>query len=339
MMQVTRRLLTSTSAASASRALDPYSQAVCGVVEKCGPAVMSIGMKKDAGEGAGSGFTFSQEGLIVTNDHVVDGAQNINVTTIDDRKFVAEVVGTDPASDVAVLRLKQPVHLPYIDIQNLDHEPLVGQLCIAIGNPLGFAASVSAGVVSALGRSLRSQSGRLIDNIIQTDVAINPGNSGGPLVDAFGNFLGINTAIIRGAQGIAFAVPAKVVSHVVGEILRQGYVRRGYIGIGGVPRVVNAADKQKLGIKTDTLVQIVEMNPSGPAAQAGIQLGDFVLAMNGEPVGNVDDVFRFLTNDKKISTGKVHITLIRGVEVLNIEVPIDCSVSEQQAKMLAARRK
>eukprot|EP00397_Hematodinium_sp_SG-2012_P040140 GEMP01043934.1.p1 GENE.GEMP01043934.1~~GEMP01043934.1.p1 ORF type:complete len:342 (+),score=77.43 GEMP01043934.1:30-1028(+) len=325
MIRAARRL-----SGSAPRILDAYSQHVCDVVEKCGPAVVSIGMKKEQREAAGSGFIFSPEGLIVTNDHVVDGAEKISLTTVDDRKFMAEVVGSDPACDVAVLRLLQPAHLPYIPLAT--DEPKVGQLCIAIGNPLGFAASVTAGVISALGRSLRSQSGRLIDNIIQTDVAINPGNSGGPLVDAFGNFLGINTAIIRGAQGIAFAVPAKTVSHVVGEIMRQGYVRRGYIGIGGIERPVNPKDKQSLGIKTETIVQVVEMNPSGPASCAGIQYGDYILALNGESVGTMDDIFRYLTNADKISTGKVHATVIRNLEVLNIEVPIDLSVSQERAK-------
>lgn len=272
----------------------------------------------------------------MTNDHVVDGAAKINLTTVDDKKFQAEVVGTDPESDVAVLRLSQQAYLKHIPLETGDAK--VGQLCVAIGNPLGFAASVSAGVISALGRSLPSKSGRLIDDMIQTDVAINPGNSGGPLVDANGTLLGMNTAIIRGTQGIAFAIPAKTVSHVVGEILRQGFVRRGHLGISGISQKIDPADKRSLRLKTDTLVKVLQIQPSGPAARAGVQHGDYIVAINGEPVATFHDIFRFLTNWEKISTGKVYLTVIRQQGAINIEVEIDLSAAEARAKMAAEAR-
>lgn len=276
-------------------ALDAYSQAVVGVVDTVGPAVVAV--KHRSGAGQGSGFIFSPDGYVLTNDHVIgDAGSDLGVSLTDDSSLAAEVVGRDPPTDVGVLRIAGAAgrSLPYVALGDSD-ALRVGQLVVAIGNPLGYASSVSAGVVSALGRSLRSQSGRLIDSVIQTDTAINPGNSGGPLVTAAGECIGMNTAIISGTQGLAFAVPSKTISWVVSQILRHGQVKRGYFGIYGQVRPVHRSLQRELGLQTATVVMVHGLDPHGPARAAGLQDGDVLISAAGQPIGSMDDLYRVLS--------------------------------------------
>merc|ERR1719316_820256 len=275
-------------------ALDAYSNIVTNVVDSVGPAVVSI-RHRDGG-GQGSGFIFSQDGYIVTNDHVLgDGGAAVSVSLTDDTTLPAEVIGRDPPTDVGVLRIPATGRsLPSVPLGD-SGSLRVGQLVVAIGNPLGYASSVSAGVVSAVGRSLRSQSGRLVDNVIQTDTAINPGNSGGPLVSSTGEAMGMNTAIIAGSQGIAFAVPSNTIAWVVSQILQQGHVKRGYFGIYGGARAVQRSLQQEWGLSLHTVVQVAGLDPEGPATKAGIKAGDLLVAADGQPIGSMDDLYRVLS--------------------------------------------
>jgi len=280
-------------AAKEATALDAYSQIVTRVVETVGPAVVSIRHKD--GQGQGSGFIFSPDGYLITNDHVVGQSGSLLVTLTDETTVPAEIVGRDPPTDVAVLRI--PVagrSLPSVKIGD-SGDLRVGQLVVAIGNPLGYASSVSAGVVSAVGRSLRSQAGRLVDNVIQTDTAINPGNSGGPLVNSAGEAIGMNTAIIQGSQGIAFAVPSNTISWVVSEVMMHGHVQRGYVGIIGGARPISRALQLRLQLPFTTAVQIMDLDAQGPAAEAGLKPGDVLVAADGQPVGSMDDLYRILS--------------------------------------------
>src|SRR3990172_4239961 len=268
--------------------LDAYSRAVVGVAEKVGPAVVSIGVRKRAQgprvrqEGAGSGVI-----------HVVEGAQDVEVSLTDGRMFPAQIVGGDPATDLAVVRAGA-TGLPTAELG--DSSSLrVGQLVIAIGNPLGFQSTVSTGVISALGRALRSQSGRLIENVIQTDVPLNPGNSGGPLVDSRGRVIGINTAMIFMAQGISFAVPVSTARWVVGELVTNGKVRRAYLGIGGQARPISRRVQRSVESSAATAVEVVSVEAHGPAHRAGLREGDLIVAVNGKGVASVDDIHRLLT--------------------------------------------
>lgn len=274
-----------------SKELDAYSKSVVAVVDHVGPAVVAITTQKgDVPSGQGSGFFFSPDGYLLTNDHVVGDASKVFVTLTDDRKLEARVIGQDMNTDTAVLRVNA-TGFPYVTLgDSTDVRP--GQLVIAIGNPMGFSSTVSAGVVSALGRSLRSKGGRLIDNIIQTDVAINPGNSGGPLVTAQEEVVGINTAIISGAQGLSFAVPSNTVSWVVSQILQHGRVQRGWVGVQGVVRPISRALQMQLGLKSQSIVQIHGLEPGGPAQKAGILPGDYVTAVDGVQISSMDDFWR-----------------------------------------------
>merc|ERR1719171_2346529 len=266
-----------------STELDAYSKAVVSAVENVGPAVVAISTQKgDTPTGQGSGFFFSPDGYILTNDHVAGDAAKLFVTLTDDRKLEAKLVGRDPATDTAVLRVNA-TGFPHLTLGDSD-ALRVGQLVIAIGNPLGYASTVSAGVVSAKGRSLRSQSGRLIDNVVQTDVAINPGNSGGPLITAQEQVVGINTAIIAGAQGLSFAVPSNTVSWVVSQILQHGRVQRGWVGVQGVVRPVSRALQMRLKLKHQSIVQVQQVEPNGPAQTAGVRPGDFIVAVDGNQI-------------------------------------------------------
>jgi len=293
--------------------LDAYSRAVIGVAERVGPSVVAINVTRQAGralngvEGAGSGMLITPDGFVLTNNHVVEASSSLEVALTDGRTFTAQVVGADPATDLAVIRISDG-GLPTVELG--DSQSLrVGQMVIAIGNPLGFQSTVSAGVISALGRSLRTESGRLIDNVIQTDVALNPGNSGGPLVDSRGRVIGINTAMIFMAQGISFALPVNTARWVVSELVMHGRVRRAYLGIGAQSRPVNRSLQRRLALKGQSLVEVATVEPGGPAARAGFRRGDLIYSLGGQPVATVDDLHRLLS---KLPAGSpVEVKLLR----------------------------
>ena len=306
--------------------LDAYSTAVTGAVERISPSVVNIEVHQSAGrtrsgeprerQGGGSGFVFTPDGLILTNSHVVHEAARIAVTLTDRRRMPAALIGEDPASDLAVIRVDEPglVAAELGDSQKLR----VGQIAVAIGAPYGFQSTVTAGVVSALGRSLRSYSGRLIDDVIQTDASLNPGNSGGPLIDSAGRVIGVNTATILPAQGICFAIGINTAKFVASRLLRDGKIRRSYVGISGqtVPvhrRVVRFYDLPK---ESGALVLSVE--PDSPATLAGLREGDVIVALEGQPVAGVDDLHRLLTEVRVGVSGTV--TVLRGTEKLELKV-------------------
>ena len=283
--------------------LDAYSQAVIGAVETVGPAVVNV-HRGDAG--AGSGVIFTPDGLVLTNHHVVHGAPRVEVILPDGRTMRADVIGQDAATDLAVLRMDATV--PWARFGD-SRRLRVGQVAIAIGNPYGFQHSVTSGVISALGRSLRSQSGRLIDDIIQTDASLNPGNSGGPLATTRGEVVGINTAMIRPAQGLCFAIGINTARFVASRLIRDGRIRRAYIGIAGqnvdVPRALARANQ----LAISTAVRVGSIEPNSPSARAGLEKGDIVYAMGGAAVAGIDDLHRIL-NEERINTA-VEMSLIR----------------------------
>ncbi|MDC7786625.1 trypsin-like peptidase domain-containing protein [Rhodoplanes sp. TEM] len=273
------------------------------MVDRIGPAVVRLDVAGPQGRrGSGSGVIVSPDGLIVTNHHVVaaamqPGAARLAVTTADGRRLGARLVGADPDTDLALARVDENVTLPAAalgDSKRLRR----GQLVVAIGNPLGFESTVTAGVVSALGRSLRASSGRLVDDLIQTDAALNPGNSGGPLVASHGEVVGINTAIIQGAQGICFAIAANTVKHVLGELVRHGRVRRAWIGIAAAQTALPARLRHLAGVAQESAVMVASVEPGSPAAGVGIVAGDVVLAIDGRPVTGADDLVRSLSGER-----------------------------------------
>jgi S1-C subfamily serine protease len=290
--------------ASDETLFDAYSRAVVGAVERVAPAVVSLDVRQRGSQsrrsraqaGTGSGFVFAADGLILTNSHVVDRADEISVTLPDGRECGADLIGQDPDTDVAVVRISAPelTAVGFGDSRTLR----AGQLVIAIGNPYGFQHSVSAGVVSALGRSLRAKSGRLIEHVIQTDAALNPGNSGGPLVDSAGRVVGVNTAIIAGGQGLSFAVPIGTAEAVLPALLRDGRVRRGYLGVAGqdVPLLRRVSRFHKLSQASGVLVISVE--PDGPARGAGLREGDILVSFDTHAITSLDDIHRLLTEDR-----------------------------------------
>ncbi len=302
--------------------LDAYSRAVVGVVDKVGPAVVSIGVRKRTRslrygqEGAGSGVIIAPDGFVLTNHHVVEGAEDVQVRLTDGRSFSAHLVGSDPATDLAVVRAEAS-NLPTAELGDSD-SLRVGQLVIAIGNPLGFQSTVSTGVISALGRALRSQAGRLIENVIQTDVPLNPGNSGGPLVDSRGRVIGINTAMIFMAQGISFAVPVNTVKWVVGELVTRGKVRRAYLGIAGQVRPIGRRIQRHLELQAATAVEVVSVEEEGPAHQAGVREGDLMLNVDGKSVASVDDIHRLLTG--WTGGSPLSLTILRNGERLQVQI-------------------
>ncbi len=274
--------------------LDAYSQAVVSVVEAVGPTVVGVRTKRAdgrRGEGAGSGVILASDGYILTNSHVVHGAGELEVSLTDGRRLPASLTGDDPASDLAVIRAAGG-GLPSARFGQ-SARLRAGQLVIAIGNPFGFQSTVSAGVVSALGRSLRSTTGRLIDNIIQTDVALNPGNSGGPLVDSRGLVVGVNTAIFAMAQGIGFAIPIDTATWVIPQLLAHGRVRRPYLGFGGQSRPLDRRMARALGIPNRRAIEVLSIEPSTPAA-AELRVGDLLVALGGTTVEDIDTVHREL---------------------------------------------
>jgi S1-C subfamily serine protease len=281
---------------AADAELDAYSRAVIGAVERVGPAVVSVYVGEGDGEatrgGAGSGVAITPDGYMLTNEHVVAHVQRARVAFVDGSSSEAAVVGRDPATDLAVLR----VHASDLPWARLTSAPAlrVGQLVIAVGNPFGFESTVSAGVVSALGRSLRSQSGKLIEGIVQHTAALNPGNSGGPLVNARGEVAGVNTAIIAMAQGIGFAVPASTAQWVLTEILTQGRVRRAYLGISVRDRPLDLRLVRALQLPVKRAVEVMGLDARGPAAHAEVHPGDLLVGVDGEPVDGVDALHRLL---------------------------------------------
>src|SRR5271157_2287120 len=278
--------------------LDAYSRAIVKVVEEVGPAVVGITTgspsPRQAAEqaGAGSGVLIAPDGYILTNDHVVAQARLLQATLEDGRTLAGEIVGADPATDLAVIRVNA-AGLPFASLG--DSAALrVGQVVIAIGNPFGFQSTVSTGVVSALGRALRSRAGRLIENIIQHSAPLNPGNSGGPLVDSRGRVVGINTAIIMMAQGIGFSIPSNTAKWVVSQLLTHGRVRRGYLGITAQQRPLTRRLVRFHNLKGDFAVEVVSVMPDSPAAKSGILVGDLIVAINDQDVTSVDHIHRFL---------------------------------------------
>jgi S1-C subfamily serine protease len=313
--------------------LDAYSTAVTGAVERMSPSVVNIEVHQNAGRarsgepqnkerrGGGSGFVFTPDGLILTNSHVVHDAVRIGVTMSDGRRMPATLIGDDPASDLAVIRLERPqFDEPGLSVAALgDSQRLrVGQIVIAIGAPYGFQSTVTAGVVSALGRSLRSYSGRLIDDVIQTDAALNPGNSGGPLVDSAGRVVGVNTATILPAQGICFAIGINTAKFVASRLLRDGRLRRSYIGVSAQTVPVHRRVVRFYDLPKEMGAMVVGVEENSPAKRAGMREGDIVVALEGQPVAGVDDLHRLLT-DVRVGVS-CSLTVLRWTEKLELKV-------------------
>jgi S1-C subfamily serine protease len=309
--------------------LDAYSRAVIDVVDRVGPAVVGLAVRlastppsardggRERGGGSGSGVVVAPDGLILTNSHVAGAAARIDVTTADGQHLKARLVGDDPDTDLALIRIDEAVTLPAASLG--DSKRLKrGQLVIAIGNPLGFESTVTTGVVSALGRSLRARSGRLIDDVIQTDAALNPGNSGGPLVSSHGEVVGINTAVIMGAQGICFAVAANTASFVLGELVRHGRVRRAFIGISAQQTAVPARLRRAAALTQEAAVMVSAVEPTSAADRAGLKAGDMIVALDGGAITGADDLIRALTGEK---IGRnVAVDVLRGAERLTLSL-------------------
>lgn len=309
--------------------LDAYSAAVIAVAEKVSPSVVNIEVKQSLDHrhpsssgrpaelrGSGSGFVFTPDGFILTNSHVVNRATKLAATLSDGRSFEAHLIGEDADTDLAVLRINADGLAPVAlgDSRSIR----VGQLAVAIGNPYGFQCTVTAGVVSALGRSLRSQSGRMIDDVIQTDAALNPGNSGGPLVNARGEVISVNTAVILPAQGLCFATSINTAKHVAGLLIRNGKIRRGHIGVAGqnVPLPRRLTLLHNLPFASGVLV--ISLVANGPAQRAGLREGDVIVGYAGEPVASIDELHKFLT-EEQVGT-KVELTLLRSGGKVRLDV-------------------
>ncbi|NKL21807.1 S1C family serine protease [Rhizobium leguminosarum] len=274
--------------------IDSYSATIARAVDLVGPAVSRI--ERIGGRGGhGSGFAISPDGLIVTNNHVVDDSKTVRIKTAEGLTTEGQVLGRDPDTDIALVRANTSVGAwaRLGDSKTLRR----GHIAVAIGNPLGFEWTVTAGIISALGRSMRASNGRLIDDVIQTDAALNPGNSGGPLVSSSGEVVGVNTAVIQGAQSIAFAVASNTANYVVSEILRFGRVRRGYIGIAADTVALHRRIAFNAGLTQTTSVRIRRIEPDTPASAGGLEEGDLILAINGSAVAGIDDVVRLLGGD------------------------------------------
>jgi len=311
--------------------LDAYSRAVIAAVEKVSPSVVNVEVHQAAGRsrsgepherrGGGSGFIFTPDGLILTNSHVVHDATRIAVTLLDGRSFPAHTVGDDPATDLAVIRINSVGNdAPTLQAVRLgDSQQLrPGQMAIAIGNPYGFQSTVTAGVISALGRSLRSYSGRLIEDVIQTDAALNPGNSGGPLVNSLGEVIGVNTATILPAQGICFAIGINTAKFVASRLLRDGRIRRSYIGISAQTVPIHRRVVRFYNLLKETGVVVVGVESNSPAQKAGVREGDVIVALDDKPVAGVDDLHRLLT-DAQVGA-RCALMVIRHTEKLTLSI-------------------
>lgn len=288
--------------------LDAYSQSVINAARKVGPSVVNIDVRKKSGGpdsknkrppgeigGSGSGFIFTPDGFILTNSHVVSGASGIMVTLPDGNRYKADLIGDDQGTDLAVIRIGES-HLAHAELGD-SNKIRVGQLAIAMGNPFGFQHTVTAGVISALGRSLRAISGRVIDNVIQTDAALNPGSSGGPLVDSRGMVIGVNSAAIFQAQGICFAIAVNTARFVASQLIKYGEVRRSHIGISGQKIDISRRKIRFFDLSNKSGVQVISIIPDSPAARAGLQIGDVIISFDGHPVEDIDELQRQLTED------------------------------------------
>ena len=297
--------------------LDAYSEAVISAAERVNPSVVNVEVhQKNRRDSSGSGFVFTPDGFILTNSHVVHDASSIEITLPDGQRYTADRIGDDPDTDLAVVRITASNLTPAVlgDSQSIR----VGQLVIAIGNPYGFQCTVTSGVISALGRSLRSKSGRLIDNVIQTDAALNPGNSGGPLITSQGEVIGVNTAVILPAQGICFAIGINTAKFVAGRLIKDGEIRRGYIGVAGqnAPLHRRLVRAHNLAVATGIFVVSVEQN--SPAQRAGLREGDFIVGFGDHPVADIDALHRTLADYQPGS--RVPLVVLRGTEKLVLQV-------------------
>ena len=305
--------------------LDAYSRTVIGALERVQQAVAFISVERRlaaaaagrARGGTGSGFIFTPDGYLLTNSHVVHGATHIQVTLADGAKFDADLVGDDPGSDLAVLRIGSPEPLAHVELGD-SSKLRVGQIAIAVGNPLGLAQTVTTGVVSALGRSLRSNSGRMIYDVIQTDAALNPGNSGGPLINSAGQVIGVNTAIIPGAQAICFATAIDTAKWVIMQIFAHGRVRRAYIGVAGTTTPLSRRVQRYFGLTAQSAVHVMEIVKGSPAATGGLRTDDTIVAVDSQPVQDVDALQRTL--DASRIDKPVNVTVLRGAQRLELTV-------------------
>ncbi|HKD83893.1 MAG TPA: trypsin-like peptidase domain-containing protein [Terriglobales bacterium] len=295
--------------------LDAYSRAVVGAVQRVSPAVLHIQVRQRGGEGSGSGFVFTPDGFILTNSHVVHNAAEIHVSTSAGERFPAELVGDDPDTDLAVIR--SSVTAPSVPLGS-SRRLVVGQLVVAIGNPLGFQHTVTAGVVSALGRTMRSRSGRLIDGVIQTDAALNPGNSGGPLVDSQGQVIGVNTATIMGAQGICFAIGADTAEFVASRLIRDGRIRRSYIGVMGQEVALHRRLVRYYDLPLETGLLLLNIVAGSPAQRGGLRERDVIIRFAGHAIGSVDDLHRLLGDE--YSGVSCEVQVVRGTELLKFSI-------------------
>ena len=305
--------------------LDAYSTAVISAAERISPSVVNIDVQVNqprgqqrpgGGHGSGSGFVFTPDGFILTNSHVVHDAVKIDVTLQDGTKLPARIVGDDPQTDLAVIHINAHglTAAEFGDSSAIK----VGQLVVAIGNPFGFQTTVTAGVVSNLARGFRSYTGRLIDNIVQTDAALNPGNSGGPLVDSRGRVIGVNTAIIPMAQGICFAIPSNTAQFVAARLIRDGKIRRSFIGFAGQNVPLHRKIVRFHQLDVDTGVLVMSLEPGSPAEKAGIRPGDVIVSFDGKPIFTIDDIQRLLT-EQRVGVS-LPITVTRGTELVKLEV-------------------
>ena len=305
---------------------DAYSKAVVRASELVSPSVVKIEVKQKSGNrrwrpnddvgGSGSGFVFTPDGFILTNSHVVSSVERIHAVLNDGNRFDASLVGDDPDTDLAVIRINAPV-LQAVRFGS-SNDLKVGQLAIAIGNPYGFQTTVTAGVVSALGRSLRAKSGRLIDDVIQTDAALNPGNSGGPLVDSAGRVIGVNTATIMPAQGLCFAIAIDTAKFVAGRLIRDGRISRSFIGLAGQNVPLPRRIVRFYNLPTESAILVVSMEPGSPARRAGVLDGDLIIGFDGRPVAGIDDLHKLLT-EERVGRG-APLDLIRRTERITLQV-------------------